>query len=131
MSDLPSERDASTEALRLQVNAFDVADLRGLLGEVEVVEERPAGAHGEPVTLIVLAVTPLVVQAISLWLLKQRRKKEVHVKAEKVTASGERQTLAVTVKMSESTSQADVVEQVVTGMHWDPSLTKAVAGLGG
>src|SRR5688500_4577364 len=110
--------------VRLQANAFDVDERRELVPEDALAEEmdRPQGAHGEPGTIAVLAITPLVIQAVSLWLLKQRRKKTVKVHAEKVAADGARESITMEVQLSESTSVPEVVEQVVNGLNLDPSL---------
>jgi hypothetical protein len=118
------------QTLHLQVNAFDVAELRELLPEeVEVVRDRPAGAHGEPVLIATMVLTPLVIQGITLWLLKQRRRVSVTVNAEKSFANGDRESVSFTVHMSESTSSRDVVEQVVAGMKLDPGLVETVSRL--
>jgi hypothetical protein len=123
------------ETIRLQVDSYDIADLERFLADTDegpkIEATRPAGSHGEPVTIAILTVTPLVVQAISLWMLQQRRKKTVEIHAEKIRPDGSHEKISVQVKMSETTSSQDVVEQVVQGMHLDPGLIDAASQLGG
>ncbi|WP_432573936.1 hypothetical protein [Kineococcus sp. SYSU DK005] len=113
----------------MQLDAYDIADLQELLDggdDLSIVEERPDTAHGEPVTLIVLAVTPLVITALTLLALKHRREESYEMRAEKVQPDGSRESVTLRFKMRESTTQAEVVEQVVNGLNLDSSLLDAV-----
>jgi hypothetical protein len=121
------------EQVRLQVNEYDLADLRSLLGDqqIEISEEKPTGAQGELVTVVVILVTPIAIKAIAAWLLKQRRKRKATIRAEKVYSDGSRETIEATVEMSESTSSKDVIEQLGSSLNLDPELVTMATSLGG
>ncbi|MCD9152787.1 hypothetical protein [Aeromicrobium duanguangcaii] len=78
-----------------------------------------------------MLVSPLVIQAIAAWLLKKRRRKSVEVLAEKVQPDGTREVLIVKVDVNESSTEAEVVKQVVHGFKLDPDLITSIAALGG
>lgn len=130
----PSGPGETVPELRLQINAYDfdeLSELAGPNGTIEKAEDKPPGAHGEPITVAVVLVTPLIVQAMSAWLLKKRRRKSVEVRAEKVYPDGTREIFVVNVNVNESSTEADVVKQVVDGFKLDPELISSVAALGG
>lgn len=121
------------QQLRIEVSAYDLDELKAALppNTIEVVREKPEDAHGEPILIAILIIAPLVIQAIAAWALKQRRKGSIEIRAEKVLPDGTRETVTTTVKMSSSSTSADVVKQLQDGMRLDPSLVQAVAGLEG
>jgi hypothetical protein len=76
--------------LRIETDAFEAADLVGLLPAsiVPVAEERSADAHGEPVTIVVLVLMPLAIRTLAIWLSKKRRREVFEVEVEAIEPSG-------------------------------------------
>jgi len=125
--------DAKEPSLRIEVDDYDLDELRALLppGAIRVESEAPPDAHGEPVLIAIVVLAPLVISALAAWALKQRRKGSLEINAEKVHPDGTRESVRATVKFAESTTSADVVEQLLRGMKLDASWAETIAGLGG
>jgi hypothetical protein len=111
------------EEVRIQMDAFDAADLEESVPGVSIQAGKPDEALGEPVTIILLIITPLVIKALANWLLKNRSRREFSWEYEK--RSGDdviRGTIKV--KVSDSDTLADVVKQVNDGLTVDPATAK-------
>jgi mannitol/fructose-specific phosphotransferase system IIA component (Ntr-type) len=75
--------------------------------------------HGELATVAVVTITLAGLNALANWLLKDRRKQEV-VKTVVITdASGATRTETIRIKLSESTSQPEVVKQLASITQFD------------
>jgi hypothetical protein len=124
----------AVEQVRVQLDAYDLAELQESIGpdQMAVVEEKPPGALGEPVTLAVLLITPLVLQTLTAWAMKQRRKQELVYRAEVVEASGAVRRCDLKLTFSSSTSSREILQQIADGWKLDPQLVQTVdASLGG
>ena len=119
--------------LRMDVDAYDLDELRSLLppDDIRVVSETPEDAHGEPVLIAVLVLAPMAISALTAWALKQRRKGSLEIRAEKQLPDGSRESVTTTLRFSDSTTSAEIVEQLLKGMKLDPSWAEKVAELGG
>lgn len=123
----------TAEQVRLQVNEYDLAELRSLLRDeqVEISEEKPVGAQGELVTVVLILVTPVAIKAMAAWLLKQRRKRKATIRAEKICIDGSRETIEATIEICESATSKDVIGQLGSIFKIDPELVKMAISLGG
>jgi hypothetical protein len=85
----------------------EAADLAGNLGTKPPPRSTGDGAFGmrfgEPVsaTLVVALAAPTI-QVLGLWLLKNRRRSSVRLELEREKPDGEKETLRVTVRLSDS-----------------------------
>jgi hypothetical protein len=124
--------DAMPRLRLLDLNVLDARELQKLLpkGSYQV-ERKPLnrGDHGDLglTEALVILLSPLVIQAISAWLMKKRQRKSIVLTMEKIGAdnSTERHSLKINLSDSEA-PQADVLKQLVSGMKLDPAILDAV-----
>jgi hypothetical protein len=122
-----------TPRLRLlDLNALDARELERSLpnGSYQIEQEKlQRGEHGDlgATAAIVVLVSPLVIQAITAWLLKKRQKRSIVLTMEKIGPDNttERRRLEITLSDSEA-PQADVLKQIVSGMKLDPEIAKTI-----
>lgn len=96
--------------------------------ETPIAADRP-GTSFDPATLIALLVlSGPVLKGLAAWILKKRNRKDVAVEVEKRQADGSYQRVAVTMHLSESSSEADVVRALGQQLGIDHSLIAAIAG---
>jgi hypothetical protein len=118
-------------SLRLDLDAFDREDLRSNVDGslLSVDQEKPAEAYGEFVTIAVIVLAPIAIKALAVWLTKQRRRAEVFDDVEIEYPNGSRVHRRLHIRMDSSTTESQVVKQLVDGLNLDPKLIEAVAAL--
>src|SRR5438477_11163598 len=92
---------------------LDRLDLQRQFPEVMIGFEEapePGAEHGELVTVAVIGLTVVGLRALAAWLLKNRRGAEIEKTVQVTTADGGTRTETVKIKVTESTSDADVVK---------------------
>lgn len=102
----------------LSLTSLDLRELDTHLPKTLVRFEHPTvdgrrGANYEPGTVLaVVLLTPPALVALSAWLLKRRHRKTVEIATEIVRPDGTIQSLTIRIRMSESSSQADVIAEL-------------------
>jgi hypothetical protein len=119
-------------SLRLDLDAFEIDDLKASLAgsAVQVDREKPAEAYGEPITIAVIILAPLAIKGLAAWLTKRRERAELFDEVEIENPDGSRVRHRLHLKVSSSTTEPEVVRELVRGLNLDPKLVQAVAGLG-
>jgi hypothetical protein len=119
-------------SLRLDLGAFDLEDLRSNLADslIWVDQDKPEEAYGEPITIAVIILAPIAIKALAAWLTKHRRRAEIFDDVEIQKPDGSREQHHLHIRMSSSTTEPEVVRQLVAGLNLDPKLVDAVAALG-
>lgn len=116
----------------LDLNVLDARELQKLLpkGSYEVERKQVGrGEHGDLgiTEALVILLSPLVIQAISAWLLKKRQRKSIVLTMEKIGADNTTERKRVEINLSGSEApQADVLKQLVSGMKLDPAILDTV-----
>jgi hypothetical protein len=118
--------------LRLNLDGFDLEDLRSNLDDslIWVDQGKPEEAYGEPITIAVIVLAPIAIKALATWMTKQRRRTEFSYDIEIQDPGGQRVHQHLDIKTSSSTTEPEVVRQLVTGLNLDPKLVNAVTALG-
>jgi len=127
------DADPAPRLRLLDLSALDVSELKRLLPpesyEVEK-EQLPPGQHGDlgVTAAMVVLVSPLVIQAITAWLMKKRQRQSIVLTIEKIApdSTTERRSLEINLSGSEA-PHADVLQQIVRGMRLDPAIVTTVA----
>jgi hypothetical protein len=97
--------------------------------EVTFEESEPQDAqHGELATAALIALTVAGLQVLAAWLVKDRKKGRVEHTIEIVSPTGERRTEKLVVDLSESTAQAQVLQELGRLTKVDVSAFEEPAG---
>jgi hypothetical protein len=75
--------------------------------------------HGELVTVAVIGLTLVGLRALAAWLLKNRRGAVIEKTVVVTHGDGSTRTETIKIKVSESTSEADVVKELANITHLD------------
>jgi hypothetical protein len=120
----------------LDLDVLDARELQRLLPQgsykVEQKELRP-GEHGDLglTAAIVVVLAPPVLQAITSWVLKKRQRQSVVLTVEKIGPDNRTEKRSLEIKMSGSDApQADVLQQIVSGMKLDPEMLAKLTAAG-
>ena|SRR5690348_17156598 len=116
------------ERLRIELDGFDLDELRKHLDAslLQVEQQKPDQAFGEPVTIAVIVLTPLAIRAMAVWIAKQRNRTEIDFDTEVERADGSKETRRLHIKTSSSITEPEVVKQLMDGLKLDPGWTDAV-----
>src|SRR5260370_38553148 len=96
--------------------------------EAQALAER-GGTSYEPATVIaVVLLSAAALKGLAAWLLKKRHRKDLTVEIEKKKPDGSYERVAVTVHMSNSSTEADVVRAVGEQLGVDQSLLATALG---
>jgi hypothetical protein len=121
----------------LGIRGLDRHEMQNLIPAADLAFEEPTaadrpGTSFEPATLIALLVlSGPVLKGLAAWILKKRNRKDVAVEVEKRQADGSYQRVAVTMHLSESSTEAEVVRALGQQLGIDHSLIAAVTGHSG
>lgn len=116
-----------TERVRIQgLSRLESLELKKAFPGLEVDFETGRTSeteHGELTTVAIIVLTLAGIQALASWMMKDRKNNVIEKRVEVVDASGQRRIETIMIRISESTSQADVVKELGKSLHVD------VAGL--
>ncbi len=112
----------------LELHALDERELRDVLAGDDITFEEPAsgdrkGTAHEPITTVaVVLLTAQALQIVAAWLLKRRHRRQVEVVTEVSRPDGSYERKVIKLELTDSSSQADVVQAVGEQLGVDASL---------
>jgi hypothetical protein len=114
----------SAEPVKITFLDLDNADVQDITRELEgnapglMPESVPGSRYGEPTTiLLAVVVAQPVIKALAAWLLKQRRKKKITLRAKVLYADGTEVERSAVISFSESDPpEAAVIKQLTDGL---------------
>ncbi len=118
------QQGMSAEPVKITFLDLDSADVQDITRELEghapglMPESVPGSRYGEPTTiLLAVVVAQPVIRALAAWLLKQRRKKKITLRAKVLYADGTEVERSAVISFSESDPpQAEVIKQLTDGL---------------
>jgi len=120
-----SEKGKEMDHIRVfGLSRLDSLDLKGQFPDAAITFEPTTAKdtqHGELATAAMIALTVAGLQVLAAWLLKNRKGGTIEKIIDIVSPDGSRRTEKIVIKVSESTTQADVVKELGAMTHIDLS----------
>jgi len=131
----------TAEPVKITLLDLDSADVQDITRELEdqapglLPESVPGSRYGDPTTLLLaIVVAQPAIRALAAWILKQRRKKKVELRARVLYKDGTEVERTASILFSESDPpQAEVIKQIVDGLGLSAESVKGLldGGTGG
>jgi len=127
------EREPAPRLRLLDLDMLDARELERLLPQGSYALERRRlgpGEHGDLglTAAIVALVSPPVIAAITMWLLKKRQRESIVLIVEKIAPDNSVERISLEVRSSNSEApRDDVLRQIVEGLKLDSGIVAAIA----
>lgn len=118
--------------LRLDLDGFELDELRSYMDEslFRVDSAKPDEAYGEPITIAVIILAPIAINALAAWMTKNRNRGELALDSEITYPDGKRERKRLLIRRNSSTTEPEVLNQLKELLKLDPKLVQAAASLG-